>query len=394
MIQIRDSRGNYHETLAIYDNAGREIKEVRNNQGRIIFKNWNELQSSPPITFRGYGKNLTECRIYGNTVQNGTPSPQAPVDVVGCGVRTGNLFDKSATNTNNGYISDGYLKSDGSKNTNGDYRASEYIAVSPNQSYTLWYGSNLNAPSVCFYDVSKNFISGIAYEGRSTIPLTTPQNTAFLRVSFWARSVNIVMLNTGSAPLPYEPYGYKLPLTVNGTEYPIYLGQVETRRRIKKYVFTGEENGTIYSTSTSRKGIEITGITGIIGGDADIAILAICTHYQPDTRNALYRNTDNGISNAYQNDKIIFYDASCQTVEAFQQFCTQQYANGTPVTVWYVLAEPETGIVNEPLQKIGDYSDELSIADIPTINGINTISADTIVQPSEMYIKGKIKSIT
>ena len=35
---------------------------------------------------------------------------------------------------------------------------------------------------------------------------------------------------------------YKLPLTCGGTEYPIYLGQVPTTRRIKKLVLTGEED--------------------------------------------------------------------------------------------------------------------------------------------------------
>jgi hypothetical protein len=79
-----------------------------------------------------------------------------------------------------------------------------------------------------------------------------------------------------------------------------------------------------------------------------------------------------------------------QTVEAFKDFLAAQYANGTPVVIWYVLATEQTGIVNEPLCKIGDYADELSSADaavtIPTINGSNTLSVDTTVQPSEMSI--------
>lgn len=120
-----------------------------------------------------------------------------------------NLFDKDATNTNNGYISDGYLKSDGSKNANDEYRASEYIVVSPKQSYTLKYGAYLNAPSVCFYDSSKRFISGIPYSGIATVRFTTPQNAAFLRLSFRAVDFNKVMLNSGSTALPYEPYGYQ-----------------------------------------------------------------------------------------------------------------------------------------------------------------------------------------
>jgi hypothetical protein len=65
------------------------------------------------------------------------------------------------------------------------------------------------------------------------------------------------------------------------------------------------------------------------------------------------------------------------------------------VVIWYVLATPETAIVNEPLAKIGDYADELSSTDagvtIPTAKGGNTLSVDTTVQPSEMSITGYIK---
>jgi hypothetical protein len=77
-------------------------------------------------------------------------------------------------------------------------------------------------------------------------------------------------------------------------------------------------------------------------------------------------------------------------IDDFKSYLAAQYAAGTPVTVWYVLAEPETAIVNEPLAKIGDYADELSSADagvtITTTEGQNTLTVDTDLQPSEMTI--------
>ena len=54
------------------------------------------------------------------------------------------------------------------------------------------------------------------------------------------------------------------------------------------------------------------------------------------------------------------------------------------MTVWYVLATAETATVNEPLMKLGDYSDSISNAvSIPTTEGANSITVDTTVQPSE-----------
>ena len=45
-----------------------------------------------PLTLQN-AKRLRKLTIYGNAVQDGTPSPDAPVEVQLCGDRTGNLFD-------------------------------------------------------------------------------------------------------------------------------------------------------------------------------------------------------------------------------------------------------------------------------------------------------------
>jgi hypothetical protein len=72
----------------------------------------------------------------------------------------------------------------------------------------------------------------------------------------------------------------------------------------------------------------------------------------------------------------------------FKSYVAAKYAADVPVTVWYVLETPETGIVNEPLHKIGDYADAITMTQagvtIPTSDGDNTISFGTTVQPSGM----------
>lgn len=361
-----------------------------------------EYTGAVPVTITANGQPLLDYTIYGNTVQSATPSPDSPIMPQGTGEKTENLFDKTITD---GIILRMYINQSGQQVSSQNYYISYPLKVEGNAVYT-WnfnseYGATHNAPTVAFYDNNNNQI-GVATHNNSILhfTFTTPNNCAYIRASVYVgKTTNTSMLLEGGVSvqdqtvIPFIPYGIKIPISSNSTTMPVYLGEVETTRKIKKYVFTGEESGTIYSTSTSRKGIEITGITGIIGGNADIAILAICTHYQPDARTALYRNTDSGISNSYQNDNIIFYDASYQTVEAFQQFCTQQYSAGTPVTIWYVLATPETAVVNEPLMKIGDYADTVSMeqagVSIPTLNGQTVVDVDTTLKPSEVYIKYK-----
>ena len=101
----------------------------------------------------------------------------------------------------------------------------------------------------------------------------------------------------------------------------------------------------------------------------------------------------NLVYNGDSNKNMIFRmsdDTTITTVDGFKAWLAAQYAAETPVTVWYILAEPETGIVNEPLCKIGDYADELSSTDagatIPTVKGQNTLTVGTELQPSEMTI--------
>jgi hypothetical protein len=67
----------------------------------------------------------------------------------------------------------------------------------------------------------------------------------------------------------------------------------------------------------------------------------------------------------------------------FKAYLAAQYAAGTPVTIWYMLATPETAVVNEPLMKIGDYADSLTTS-IPCTAGENTIDVQTTVAPSEV----------
>jgi hypothetical protein len=74
---------------------------------------------------------------------------------------------------------------------------------------------------------------------------------------------------------------------------------------------------------------------------------------------------------------------SSNTKEDFKAWIAQQYTNGTPVTVWYVLATATTGTVNEPLMKIGNYADTVSSITVPMITGRDTFDVDTTLKPSE-----------
>lgn len=163
-----------------------------------------------------------------------------------------------------------------------------------------------------------------------------------------AETTTDIMLNSGSTPLPYSPY-------LNKTT-PIYLGEVPTIRRIKKLVLTGNEPWAYESAYTrfytSFKNTLIIGVR---------STPAFCTHFQviSDRRQLADVPNDSMYSNSV-NSVWFFKKTEYTDVDAWKSYLSAQYQNGTPVTVWYILANPQTGIVNEPLAKIGDYADELT----------------------------------
>ena len=184
---------------------------------------------------------------------------------------------------------------------------------------------------------------------------------------------------------------WTIPITSAGQTVPVYLGEVPTVRRIKKLVLTGQEE-VIYDSTYTR-------FTIILPGCLIVAVRrtpAFCTHYEVIDDGRSISDVPNNSMYSHNADRRLYIKATdYSTNDAFKAYLAAQYAAGTPVTVWYVLDTPTTGIVNEPLCKIGDYADELHSADagvtIQTTRGSNTLTVDTDLQPSSMSITGHIK---
>lgn len=347
--------------------------------------------TSLPAQIIGDGQAITSCQISGNTIQNGTPTPEAPVDVQGVGVRTRNLFPLDATKLHVGCIeSDGAIDYNVGTITVGTnsvtYQAdvkwrgfytdfiqakeNNLLTFSPNNSSIMSWDCNC-------YDENGGFL-GKASSQQMALSKTFIMlaGTKKVRISVTSSLTEYTItnptLNLGSTALPWEPYGYKLPLTIGGTEYPIYLGQVETTRRIRKLVLTGDENwsvwyGNYYSSVIDRKSRIDT---------------ILCTHF--------INSREVGISYAgYSANGLRIAAAAVPFVSSLNDltaWIAAQYAAGTPVTAWYVLATPETGIVNEPLHKIGDYADTVVATNVPTTGTTENFDVGTTLKPSEVQL--------
>lgn len=355
------------------------------------------LTGQPPLSFKSDGSPLISWSMLGNGSQTGTPTPSAPIMPEMCGVRTGNLCLVSQSNSIYYAALNRYSVNNNSVTVTGEALFGFVCKASPNTDYAVSaYADKIGAHLRIreYSDVptewSTNFVKQPLNKQLTTYSdasFTTDSSTNYLLVVFYTppttTQINIfnIMLNSGSEALPYEPYGYKIPLTNAGQTVPIYLGQVSTVRRIKKLVLTGEEKVTPY-TGYGAQNCFFVSKSGVTASEG------LCNFYTNVTNLTPWINTNNSFMVSANTIRI--HDGRFSEVSELEGFLAAQYAAGTPVTVWYVLATPETAIVNEPLCKISTYADELSSTDagiiIPTAKGDNTLTVDMPIQPSEMTI--------
>ena len=364
--------------------------------------------------------------LKGNTIQSGTPTPDNPIMPRGTGNRTGNLWNEEGfsaiaitsthahtdTNTNGTTLSttigkETIITQSKYPTGNAGYQNGFFFIDVDFSKYEIGDKVTLSFDYICNEVHSiENQISTVLYAGKgsNSIPvvlssgkwsvsgrLTTVITVIagmdpYVEVRLCGNSITVknIMLNTGSTALPYEPFGVKIPISSAGQTSNIYLGEVETTRKIKKLVLTGTETWSTYSSGVVH---QFYTQGNRIGGVANSSAYSTIAPYGMTSDN---RNGNYGCYTVTNGDEIAFqmYGSSVDipTQTKWEAYLAAQYAAGTPVTVWYVLATPETGIVNEPLMCIGDYADTVSGITIPTITGKDTFDVETTLKPSEVSL--------
>ena len=169
----------------------------------------------PPLSYKAKkAGTLSNYRIYGNTVSGES-----------VGDRTGNLFDINSPNITKHH----YYDTNGIKQQNWNHDCSEYIHCKSGVTYTLsFYSKNLYyGVFINLWNSQKQFVSNLVDSGTITVQditlsyVFTPNQDGYITFNFLydLGYMEDIMLVEGSAPLPYEPYGYRVPVTVtNGTD--------------------------------------------------------------------------------------------------------------------------------------------------------------------------------
>lgn len=389
------------------------------NKMRHLYKTA-EAEGVPCILKYSKGKYMKDYEIYGNSVQDGTPSPENPVEIQSVGDFTKNLLPYpyiSTTKTINGvtFTDNG----DGSITVNGTATANAvFYLVDGESNYTL---DKCGLKIGDSYTISKILVSGDSianiyftanyYDKNGKMQegaVISNSNTATKTIKSDFKSWGIYLLvlkdktvnNTtiklqlekGSSATEYEPYNkYDIPIMVAG-------------KNLISYPY-------MYTTKTEN------GVTWTDNGDGSVTVSGTATGYSdfffkvmsiaPNTTFTFSKNQSDDAANIAfslkqldENRALIGTEISLiptvvthtfTTVEnaRYIQIACKRYGNveckgtykpmlelGSTATEYEPYHEPITTHIylDEPLRKVGDYSDYIDFKNQKVVRNVKEIT--------------------
>lgn len=360
------------------------------------------LKGVPPLTFTTNGQPLVDWTIYGNTT-NGES----------VGDRTGNLFDVEL-------VDNYHIGQDGLPSTySGRCCITTPISINT-ESLVISYAAIGSVDTRCMYSV---FLDGILVRRVTNVPTGQTIDTSGgdeLYIGFYLRlggklnsnDISNIMLNEGSTALPYEPYGYRVPVTVTNemdtlttniylleqirkvgdeAEYADY--QEQKLHRVRKNLlqntassqtkngvtFTVNNDGSVTCNGTASNN------TFFKIGDLSLASQSyILTGCPSNGGNNSY------VLRCYKNGNIIGADVGngFNINESIDGYIEIRIASGYTCNnlIFYPMIR-KADIEDDTYESyITNTELDVTLPALPTLSGTNILSVGTQVQPSNMEI--------
>ena len=322
---------------------------------------------------------LINYRIYGNTSQASKPTPTAPIEIQSVGVKTKNLFDKNNVVENYYY------------NPSGEYVAvsstylSDYIPVSA-VSYTLSSNGSSNR-RINFFDSNKQWISQ-SLSTAETYSFTPTDTTCYVKISF-NTNVNkeLIQLEKGATATAYEPYGYKIPVTITQdnafdcmTAELIYKNGTLTLER-------GENSLKITTTNSAYNHVSLK-----IGNTADLIgkTINISTSTAKTTgwNFQMISRKNNGASvKSYATQQLTVVDDGSDVICLLVGY-SLQIGSITYEDVKVNISESSNIYLDKPLNKIDNYADYIDFEEQKVVRTVGVKALDGTEQwkASSVYV--------
>lgn len=360
-----------------------------------------KVEGIPPlILLKSLGKDLINYLIYGNSVQDGTPTPSAPIEIESVGDKTKNLFDYKT-------VYAPYIDSNGNISTTANVLASwNYFAeadVGKTITVSLYVGSISASYIRVQGQIDGSYITGNAINagsnGYTEITVTPTSTSDRWRIIYGAGTpdvvLNQVMVAVSATRKDYEPYGYKIPVIVGNTTTNIYLD--EPLRKIGEYSdYIDFENSKVVRNIAKKvlNGTEDWGMPGtIISGYSSYRIInfipnlplqtpieeLLCTHFEAFPKSQYQKEPIQNKVTSYGNTNQIVILVSNNIADSNNQTTIANWINwlsNNNITLYYSKQPTE---------------ETVALPNIPTIKGTTIIDCNTEIQPSKMevdYLRG------
>ena len=317
------------------------------------------------------GKSLKSWSITGNTVQDGTPSPDNPVEIQSVGERTKNLFDENNVTFGHWITASGELLTD---NLYGCIFNGTIDVRGMTQIYFYAFGTKPFSFAIVYYNGSA-FISRDYARTSKKIISTVPDSATHCVLEVAAGDNNVIpitieilksykMMMCYNECVEYEPYGYKLPIVSKVRNLFDYKTMYGVR---DKYL---NENGEILASADWA-------ITDYIPCSGTVFTINSIGGILPSV--CLYDSHKNFITGIAYNTGGAEYKKpitiKSETIASYIRFSyciiskpgtsddlsKIQVEEGSNVTIYQSYKEPITTPIylSEPLRKLGDYADTI-----------------------------------
>lgn len=214
--------------------------------------------TSGTLTKVDKSKALSIKEYYGNTVQNGTPTPESPVEIktisgnitftINGGdykldLKSKNLFNKDIPDDNKNKR----LNTSGGFYSDNGYFISDAIEVLPNTKYTVNY-TVTTLSRICYY--TGKSVSTFISKNDSNATFTTPSNCYYVRFCNLLTNIDSIQFEEGSISTDYESYYNYYELCKIG-DYKDKIYNVGGTWKIEKNIGKVVLNGTRTWSSSS-----------------------------------------------------------------------------------------------------------------------------------------------
>ena len=343
-----------------------------------------------PLTIGDCADNqsIANYKMYGNSVQNGIPTPANPIEIESVGeydeasgkykipvvARHKNLFDINTYPLTKGkYV---YWSSGNISTTTTTACTEGYVPCRDLQGkdITINHTTGYNV-GVAFYNDSKTYISGVAYRDATSKTVTVPDNAIYFRFSVDLNYINEIQVELGTSATEYEPYNATTITTNIYLDKPLMgIGKAfdyidfENQKVVRKIgncllgVSARRDIGhdtfiSYYYLVPDKSTVCDTTITEILSP----SLLGI-----PRNKNINLYNTPAISSNT--NNTAVFYYLYKDDVGGDTDALVKAYLQANPITIYYELATP--------------IEESVDLPQLPNFEGTTVLDVNTIAKPN------------